>query len=410
MVSVSLDRALSIAQEAHEGQIRRHGAPYIAHPMAVRRIVEDLAEAVGLAIDDGTRAIALLHDVVEDSDITADELTARFGAAVGRGVQLLTKEGKGPEATRAYYERLGAEADDALRLVKISDRVHNLSELHLAPDGKKLASYVQETLEHLVPLARSARDPAVAAGLVAALHDGVRAASRAQAAPIPATARLEGKVPAGLYAIVDGPERIRDLVAGGVAMVQLRNKNATDRALLEMAAEILGATAPLRVPLVVNDRADIAVAAGADGVHVGTTDVPPALARKIIGPDRLLGASSHTDPELHDVIDGGAADHVAVGPVFESPTKSGHAPVVGVEALAHRARATRLPVVAIGGITSPARAAQAGRAGAHLVAAVSALDVAEARVIARRMSVSFFAAREAQRHRAVGARGEQSPS
>jgi thiamine-phosphate pyrophosphorylase len=396
--TISLEGALSIAQEAHEGQTRRHGAPYISHPIAVGRFVEDIADALQFPVDDRTRAVALLHDVVEDSDITTDELAARFGDTVAKGVDLLTKRGKGPDATRAYYERLTREADDALRLVKVCDRVHNLSELHLAPDVKKLEKYVDETLELIVPFAQSAVDKAVGAGLVAALHDGIRAASRAQSATIPSAVGTDERVPFGLYAIVENAARVDELIAGGVVLIQLRNKKcANDRALVDLARELITRVRG-RVPVVINDRADVAVAVDAAGVHVGLGDMPPALARKIVGADRLVGASSHTDPELHEVL-GTGADHVAVGPVFESPTKIGHAPVVGVDALAHRAKKSTLPVVAIGGVTTPARAAQCGRAQAHLVAAVSALDVAEARVMARRMSVSFVAAHAAARSR-----------
>ncbi len=399
---ISLEGALSIAREAHEGQTRRHGAPYISHPIAVGRFVEDIADALQFPVDDRTRAVALLHDVVEDSDITTDELTARFGDGVGRGVDLLTKRGKGPDAARAYYERLTREADDALRLVKVCDRVHNLSEMHLAPDLKKLEKYIDETLELIVPFAQSATDKAVAAGLVAALHDGMRAASRAQSVPVRESLGTTERVPFGLYAIVENASRVDELIAGGVVLIQLRNKSAkNDRALVDVARELVARVAR-RVPVVINDRADVAVAVDAAGVHVGLGDMPPALARKIVGAERLVGASSHTDPELHEVLGtvlGAGADHVAVGPVFESPTKSGHAPVVGVDALAHRAKKSALPVVAIGGVTTAARAAQCGRAGAHLVAAVSALDVAEARVMARRMSVSFVAAHAAAKSR-----------
>jgi thiamine-phosphate pyrophosphorylase len=395
-VHISLEQALSIAQEAHAGQTRRHGAPYIAHPLAVRGIVEELGDACGIEVDDATRAAALLHDVVEDSEITAVELAARFGDDVGRRVDLLTKKGKGPDAAHAYYQRLHADADDALRLTKTSDRLHNLSELHLAPDPRKLASYVDETLEHVVPLAAGCTDRSHAAGLVAALNDGMRAACRAQATALPPALAVleEGRVPRGVYAIVAGSARLRDLIDGGVVMVQLRNKSASDRELLAMLEEMLPICRAARVPLIVNDRADLAAASNADGVHVGQGDVPPRIARHLIGQRALLGASTHTDAQLVEACASGA-DHVAVGPVFFSPTKVGHAPVVGRKALARRCQAASLPVAAIGGITSPARAARVGAAGAHLAAAISALDVADARMVARRMSVCFCAARAA---------------
>jgi thiamine-phosphate pyrophosphorylase len=392
-----VERALVIAREAHEGQKRRHGAPYIGHPVAVRHLVDDLALACGIEIDDVTRATALLHDVLEDSEIEKDELAARFGDDVANRVDWLTKRGKGPEATTAYYARLDKHADDALRLVKVCDRVHNLSELHLAPDPAKLEKYVAETLEHVIPMAAAG---ARGAGLVAALHDGIRAACRAQGESAPAESKLPpSSVPLGLYAIVgpkDGDDivaRVDALLAGGASFVQLRAKGKTDREILALLETLKPRCRRAGVPLVVNDRPDLCVAAGVDGVHVGQTDIPPLLARGIVGKTALVGASSHTEPELVDACAEGGADHVAVGPVYLSPTKQGHAPVVGLEALARRCRIARLPVVAIGGITTPQCVAECARAGASLVAAVSALEGADARVMARRMSASFFAAR-----------------
>ena len=134
------------------------------------------------------------------------------------------------------------------------------------------------------------------------------------------------------------------------------------------------------------------MAAGADGVHVGQTDIPPLFARRVVGAGALVGASSHSDAELVAVCAEGGADHVAVGPVFPSPTKSGHAPVVGIETLAARALSAKLRVVAIGGIINPQRAAACASAGARLAAAVSALEGADARIMCRRMTLAFVAA------------------
>lgn len=401
----SLEQVLAIAREAHDGQTRRHGTPYVAHPMAVAELVEDLGAAVGVEAGPTGQAVALLHDVVEDSSITVDELEARFGADVARGVDLLTKRGKGPEATESYFERLARDGDDVHRLIKVCDRVHNLSELHLAPDLPKLRKTIHETLEHVVPLALSAT-PAVAAGLVAALHDAIRAAARAQREEIPALARAPATrashtdgpaAPLGIYAIVADadPVHLRDLLDGGVAIVQLRAKGRTDRDVLRLAEELGAVCKAAGVPWVMNDRADIAAAAGADGVHLGQTDLPPRAARQLLGGQVLIGGSSHTEPELEALAADTAADLVAVGPVFLSPTKQGHAPEVGPAAFARRCAASRLPVVAIGGITTPARVAQCAHAGASLVASVSALQGAGARAMARRMSATFFAARAA---------------
>ena len=415
--SVLHERALSIAQEAHHGQSRRHGAPYIGHPLAVRALVEDLAHATGLELDDATRAVALLHDVIEDSDIGREELAARFGDRVAGDVWLLSKTGKGEAAAAAYYARLVREASDAVRLVKVCDRVHNLSELHLAPSADKLTSYIDETLLHLVPLARSAHARGVARGLEAALHDGIRAACRAQHRAIPEAAAAPPRaVPTGLYpilmprpgelavAVADLVRRVSVLIEGGAVMLQVRCKDRGDREVLALLEAARAPCLAAGIPLVVNDRADLCVAAGVQGVHVGQTDLRPPAVRAIVGDGVLLGASSHTEPQLFEVCAQGGADHVAVGPVYLSPTKQGHAPVVGLEALTRRARLSPLPVVAIGGVTTPVRAAECGRAGAALIAVASALDVADPRPLARRLSASYFAARAAHTQTASGLR------
>jgi thiamine-phosphate pyrophosphorylase len=416
LMQIHLDQVLAIAREAHQGQTRRHGTPYIAHPIAVRTLLEDLGPACNFAVDDAMRATALLHDVLEDSEIGADELRARFGDDVVRRVQILTKQGKGDEASRAYYAKMRAEADDATRLIKTCDRAHNFSEMHLAPDVEKLHKYITETLDLIVPVMQSASSPKLASALVAVLHDAMRAACRALRQPIPASVAQVERVPLGLYAIVqphtsattkdavdDVVDHVTELVAGGACIIQLRAKNRTDRDVLALLDAAHAVTKRAGVPLVINDRADLCAAARVDGVHVGQTDLAPGLVRRIVGNASLVGASSHTEAQLHEINDeaafGGSegatvegADLVAVGPVFESPTKSGHALVVGLDALARRCRISRLPVVAIGGITTPARAADCAKAGAHLAAAVSALDGPDARVIARRMSLAFVAA------------------
>ncbi|HEY4220857.1 MAG TPA: thiamine phosphate synthase [Myxococcota bacterium] len=397
----NLEAVLALAREAHAGQTRRHGAPYIGHPLAVKTLVDELGPACGIDVDDEVRASALLHDVVEDSEITGDEIGARFGEVVARRVLLVTKTAKGDEATARYYERMIREADDETRLIKVCDRAHNLSELALAPDPSKLAKYVDETRAHLVPLAQAASTPARARALTAVLHDALRAACRAQGRAAPediAVPRVH--IPAGVYAIVQPHHSVDDLAAhtsalvvAGAAFVQLRAKDVGDREVLAMLEALMPIGRRHGVPIVVNDRADLCVAGGADGVHVGQTDLPPLQVRRVVGGAARVGASSHTMAQLVTAVAEGGADHIAVGPVFASPTKVGHAAVVGVDALRDRARASRLPVVAIGGITDPARAALCADAGAHLVAAVSALSGAAGATMCRRMSLACSAAR-----------------
>ena len=189
----------------------------------------------------------------------------------------------------------------------------------------------------------------------------------------------------GLYAIVSPPlavadepaffDRVDAIVRGGAVRLQLRIKDARDdRARLTLIESVLRRCHDGDVPLIVNDRADLAAASGADGVHVGDRDLPPPFARRILGPQALVGTSTHSLEQLVAADHDGGACHLALGPIWASPTKSGHADVVGVDVLRAACAATRLPVVAIGGITTEDRARAAVDAGAAFVAVVSALE------------------------------------
>jgi thiamine-phosphate pyrophosphorylase len=174
-------------------------------------------------------------------------------------------------------------------------------------------------------------------------------------------------------------------------------KGRGDRSVLAFAQAIVPLCRRHGVPVLVNDRADLARAADADGVHVGADDLPPLFARVVTGPGARVGTSTHTLDELRTAIAAGGADHLGFGPVYASTTKSGHADVTGLDRLAAACAASRLPIVAIGGITSPERCARATRAGASLVATASAFaHPGEARVMARRLSIAFTAARSAR--------------
>jgi thiamine-phosphate pyrophosphorylase len=120
-----------------------------------------------------------------------------------------------------------------------------------------------------------------------------------------------------------------------------------------------------------NDRADLALAAGFDGVHVGQEDLSPESVRKIIGPDRWLGVSTH-NPEQVAEADQTSADYLAIGPVFATSSKDNPDPVVGLEGVRRARQLTRKPLVAIGGITR-ANAASVIEAGADSVAVISDL-------------------------------------
>jgi thiamine-phosphate pyrophosphorylase len=185
-----------------------------------------------------------------------------------------------------------------------------------------------------------------------------------------------------LYAILDAgyfasPEAMfaaaKELVAGGVTLLQYRNKSGNARQTLEDALELKRLIGD-RVRLIMNDRADLCLAAGFDGVHVGQDDLSPESARKIIGPDRLLGISTH-NPEQLALADKASADYLAIGPVFATSSKLNPDPVVGLEGVRHARELTGKPMVAIGGITR-ANARLVIEAGADAVAVISDLLLA----------------------------------
>jgi thiamine-phosphate pyrophosphorylase len=159
---------------------------------------------------------------------------------------------------------------------------------------------------------------------------------------------------------------------GGADLVQLRDKTATDDELLAAADGFRAACADAGALFLVNDRPDLAVAAGADGVHVGQDDPPVAEARRVVGPDRLVGLSTHA-PEQVDAAAG--ADYIACGPVAATPTKPGR-PATGLELVAYAAAHARVPFFAIGGIDAPL-ARRAAEAGAERVVVVRALTEAD---------------------------------
>ena len=377
--------AHATATKAHEGQRRRHGAPYISHPRAVTTIATDLGYAVGLPLTHADRAAAILHDVIEDNlDYDEAVLAGLVGVDVAHQVALLSKAGNGHAASVVYYSRLTAEASSRTKLLKVADRLHNLSELHKAHDDDKLDEYIAETEEFVVALARSVAG-AAGAGLVAAVLDGIDNARRSGTAiagrtPTPAA-------PYGLYAIIQPSttwaKRLEAVLHGGASRVQLRVKpgdGLTDRQWLALLGDAAVIADRFGVEVVANDRADLAFAAGV-GVHVGDTDLPPSFARRLLGPRATIGTSTHSVQQLLDVDSEGGrvgaagdagADHLALGPVWASPTKQGHAALVGLEALRTACASTQRPVVAIGGIVTPDRAADVVAAGAAFACAVSA--------------------------------------
>jgi len=184
-----------------------------------------------------------------------------------------------------------------------------------------------------------------------------------------------------LYAIVDaqllakrGVELeafAKKLRAAGVVLVQYRDKLGSPQDVLRAAAVLREVFAGIDCKLIMNDRSDLAVLAGFDGVHVGQEDLLPEDTRRLIGAPRRVGVSTHTDKQVR-AADLSCADYVAIGPVFATGTKADAEQVIGLEGL-RRARAlTTKPLVAIGGITR-ANARSVIDAGADSVAVISGL-------------------------------------
>lgn len=169
-------------------------------------------------------------------------------------------------------------------------------------------------------------------------------------------------------------EVVAAAVAGGVTSVQLREKTADTRRFVELARDLDALLRPLGVPLWINDRIDVALAAGIDHVHVGQSDMTPADVRRLMGPTAVIGLSI-TRPEELVAEDLAPVDCLGVGPVFATATKSDAAPALGLDGLAAIRRAGGLPVVAIGGI-GPAEVAAVRATGVEGVAVVSAIMAA----------------------------------
>ncbi len=186
-----------------------------------------------------------------------------------------------------------------------------------------------------------------------------------------------------LYLVTDGAlARGRPLasvvsaaVAGGCTVVQLREKTGSTRRLLDVARELVGLLEPRGVPLIVNDRLDVALACGAAGVHVGQDDLPCAEARRIAG-DRLVVGVSVSTPEEARQAEAAGACYLGVSPVWATPTKTDAPAATGLAGLAAIRRVTQLPLVGIGGVNAT-NAAQVIRAGADGVAVVSAIMSAD---------------------------------
>lgn len=198
----------------------------------------------------------------------------------------------------------------------------------------------------------------------------------------------------GLYAIVDLPatraahELLASLLDGGASVVQLRMKSASASAMLATARALAPACRARGVPFIVNDRLDVALAAGADGVHLGQDDLPLAAARRVAPAGFVIGVSTHDEAQARAAVDGGA-DYIGFGPCFATATKANPDPIVSLDTLA-RVCAFGTPVVAIGGITL-ATVADVARAGASAAAVIRAVNAAPDVTAAARTVTAAFA-------------------
>ena len=192
-----------------------------------------------------------------------------------------------------------------------------------------------------------------------------------------------GRIDYSLYLVTDRAlargrplaDVVRAAVAGGVTCVQLREKEISAREFAAAARELLALLRPLGVPLIVNDRIDVALAAGADGVHVGQQDLSVADARRLGPPGWIVGVSAESVADAARAERDGA-DYVGASPVFATPTKTDHAPPLGLDGLRALRAATKLPLVAIGGL-HVGNARETIRAGADGLAVVSAIVAAD---------------------------------
>ena len=190
-----------------------------------------------------------------------------------------------------------------------------------------------------------------------------------------------------LYAIIDA-ERIgsasplaicRILLDAGVRLIQYRDKKASSRDLFEACLELQVSVRQAGGIFIVNDRADVALAVDADGVHVGREDLPVELSRRILGKRKIIGTSTHSLEQVCEA-DETSADYIAFGPIFPTQSKEKPDPVVGLAGLREARKLTRKPLVAIGGITqenAPAVIAAGADSVAVIRDLVQAPDVAQ---------------------------------
>jgi thiamine-phosphate pyrophosphorylase len=185
------------------------------------------------------------------------------------------------------------------------------------------------------------------------------------------------KLPRGLYALVDDdvrpevpvPQKARWAMEGGAKVLQLRLEQTSDRQALEWIGEVMAVARPLGVVVIVNDRVDLCLVGEASGVHLGDDDLPVEVARRVLGPEAVIGRTTRTAQDIERARVAGA-DHVGLGPIYVTRTKQVEAPSLGVAGFEAICRTSPLPVVGIAGISLDT-IADVARAGAHAAAVAS---------------------------------------
>ncbi len=167
-------------------------------------------------------------------------------------------------------------------------------------------------------------------------------------------------------------EVVRAMLAGGIRVIQYREKKKDARQMYEECLAIRHMTKEAGALFLVNDHIDLAIAVDADGVHIGQSDLPPAVVRKLIGEDKVLGLSTHSPTEAQEAEALGCVDYIGVGPIFTTTTKADAQKAIGYDNLMAVRQAVALPIVAIGGIKEAAVAETIAK-GASMVAIISDL-------------------------------------
>jgi thiamine-phosphate pyrophosphorylase len=179
-------------------------------------------------------------------------------------------------------------------------------------------------------------------------------------------------------------EVVQAAIKGGATVIQLREKEAGTREMLRLGRALKDLTRASDLPLIVNDRLDVALALDAEGVHVGQDDMPAEVVRRLIGPDKILGVSAETVAQAREA-EAAGADYLGVGDIFGTPSKPDAGAPIGLARFAEIVRSVSIPVVGIGGVTLENAAAviEAGAAGVAVISAV--MGAADPEAAARRL-------------------------